>query len=131
MSWTDFIVKFENHEIVGVEWEKAVELSRKYGVLTLKKDQSNLHELEMENPFGIVHFHGNNIDGINMVSIDRPTESEFIRPFIFDLLITFNMILCDQNFTGGVATSDIKEHIPEGTLLDGVKIVKAADEIYS
>jgi len=131
MSWTDYIVKFKKQEQASIEWKKAVELSKKYGLITNKENQKDIHELVMEDSFGIVNFHGNTTHGISMISIDRPTENELIRPFIFDYLTTFDMILCDQNFTHGVSAIDLKEHIPKGTLLDGVKIVKEANQIYS
>jgi|GEM_PF-2087351 len=132
MGWTDWIVKFEHRQVGSIAWEEIYEFSKQYGTLTRCIDAENMYDLTMTHPIGeCVHLHGDPTAGVNMISIDRPTDNAFIRPFIYTALTQFNMVLCDQNFTHGYSAVDLSSHIPEETLHDGVTVIDHMNALYA
>ncbi len=131
MSWTDWIVSFENKQQITMDWDTVIEFAEQYGQLAQSISSESLYYLQMKHPIGeCVLIHGSKIDGVGAISIDRPIDNIYIRPFVCDALSRFGAVLCDQNFTFGCAAKDVSMHIPESILTDGLDIVSQASELY-
>ena len=131
MGWTDWIVSFDEGQQIYWPWEEVVEFVQQYGKLQKSPYAQQIHNLQMENPISeSVSIHGSAEEGVSAISISRPTDNVYIRPFVYKALLKFNAILCDQNFTSGCAATDLSGHIPASILNDGLTIVSSANEIY-
>lgn len=106
---------------------------KKYGDIFILPPPSSgkSYELKMKNPVGeSVLIHGTPSEGVFAISINKPIDNDYLRPFIFDFLDSFDMILCDQNFLIVSSSKDLSILIPEQTLQEGVEIVKSENELF-
>lgn len=131
MSWVNWIIKFKNKKEVFIDWSEFITCVEKYGAIQASPGSSNSYELQMKEPIGeCVLVYGSPASGVSSISINRPIANHYIRPFVFDVLSRFDMVLCDQNFSKGTSAKDLSGHIPKQILKEGIRVVQNEAELY-
>jgi len=133
MGATDFIYKFDKGDEGFIDWIEFETFSKRYGCLIAPEEPNVLYDFKFINPIAsIVSVHGQPSTGVSCISIGKPLENEFIRPFIFDALATFQMVfLYGDGYPFGYATNHLHDEIPNGLLSEGIRIVSSPNELFT
>ena len=129
MGFSAFLFKFENGNEGSVSWEKLTEFASKFGKL---EETTSGYEIVFEQ--GIVAdavlVHGGPEQGVSGLTLTKPIDDEYLRPFVFRALVELDMLFFDQDCESGYAATDIREHIPEDLLSGEVIIAEKSSDIW-
>jgi len=132
MGAIGFIYKFDKGTQGFVNWNELETFAMRYGWLIAPEEPNVLYDFEFINPIAsTVSIHGHPSTGVSGISIGKPLENEFIRPFIYDALDTFKMVfIYGDGYPYGYATSHLDEDIPSGLFSEGLRVVSSPDKLF-